>query len=169
MRYSRSSSISVVIALAVLAAGCESPVATNPLPKGATLVEMNEQVLVRDYHTGVQDRRRLVVRDESAWTSLWSEIIANRQPKTPAPQVDFATEMVLAVSMGGRPTGGYSIDIDSFYEANGRLYVVVLETSPGSSCATTQAFTAPFVAVKLPRFDGEVVFAERAEVHECTD
>lgn len=130
-------------------------------------MEFDQTDLVNDYHTGVNTRQRLVLRDETAWANFWSQVVANRMPQPPLPEVNFASEMVVAAAMGSRPTGGYSIVIDALYEADGRLYVVVRETSPGASCVTTQAVTAPLSAVRIPRFEGEVVFSEKTETHEC--
>jgi hypothetical protein len=166
MRYARSSSILLLAAFATFAASCDSSLLTAA-PPGANVIDMTQSELVREYYTGVPVRQRLVLKTEAEWNAMWSQIFANRQPKPAVPHVNFAAEMVVVVSMGGRPSGGYAIDIDAVYEADGRLYVSVVETSPGATCGVTLAITAPLYAVRVPRNDGAVVFSERTETHEC--
>ena len=75
--------------------------------------------------------------------------------------------MVVVASMGGRATGGYSIEIVRVAETTDRLYVEVREVSPGRSCIVTMAGTAPVTAVRVPRRDLPVEFVERAETRDC--
>jgi hypothetical protein len=166
MRYARSSSILLLAALATFGLGCDSSLVTAIAP-GTNVFDMTHSELVREYYTGVPDRQRLVLKTEGAWNATWSQIYAGLQPKPPVPDVSFAAEMVIVVSMGTRPSGGYSIEIDEVHESDGKLYVSVVETSPGASCGLTAALTAPVFAIRVPRRDGAVVFSERTETHEC--
>lgn len=166
MRYARSSSILFLAALATFASGCDRLLLTAS-PPGANVIDMTHSELVREYYTGVHDKQRLVLKNEAAWNQMWSQIVAGREPKPPLPEVNFVTEMVVVVAMGTRSSGGYAIDIDAVYESDGKLYVDVLETSPGASCFVTGALTAPLHAVRVRRHDGAILFSERAETHEC--
>jgi hypothetical protein len=59
------------------------------------------------------------------------------------------------------------IDVTDVVRADALLTITVTETAPGRSCMTTQAFTTPAVAVRIPRFDGQVRFAETTRTREC--
>jgi hypothetical protein len=75
--------------------------------------------------------------------------------------------MVIAMSMGSRPSGGFSIQVEGVHQDDGALHVVVHEQTPGRSCFVTAAVTSPVVAIRVPRTDREVIFQERASVYDC--
>src|SRR5688572_11745267 len=156
------------VALGALVAACDT--VTEPrVPPGAIALQM-EQVpddVAQHLYSGVDDRRRLFMKDATAWTALWEEVTANVQPPPPVPAIDFDTEAVVVASMGTRPSGGYSITIEGVFEADGQLYVEVREVSPGSNCVTTAALTAPVHAVRVPARAGTVVFVEHTETRNC--
>lgn len=123
--------------------------------------------LHQDFYSGLEDRRRAVLRTEAEWRELWNEI-AGRQVPPPEPlEVDFELRMVIVAAMGSRPTGGHAIAIESVRAEGDRIVVGVVETSPGAGCMTTQAFTAPVVAVTVEKRPGDAVFVERAVSEPC--
>ena len=107
-------------------------------------------------------------RSDSAWGDFWETVHEIRSPRPELPEVDFGERMVIAVAMGQRRTGGYAIDIEVIYRDDGALHVVVLETSPGPSCVTTQALTQPVLAVGVPAAEGRVTFPEDSAVTDCS-
>lgn len=159
-----SAAATMLFLLAGACAGDDAPV----VPPEATQVPTQQvDTLIRESSSGEPDRRRIVLRTEQAWSDFWSRVYAPRTPPEP-PSPDFDRRSVVAVAMGTRPTGGYTIDIESLSRRGGDVYVVVRETSPGESCITTQAITAPVLAVALPAIEGEAVFVERDSVLECS-
>jgi hypothetical protein len=135
--------------------------------RGATAVEFRELNESKQYFSGVAERKRSVIRDQSAWDALWRQASADHLPARPTPSVDFSREMVIVAAMGTKSSGGYSIHIDSVSERNHRLHVAVREVSPGKDCMTTMALTAPAIAVVVPRRDGDVVFVESSTTQDC--
>ncbi len=57
-------------------------------------------------NTGIAESRRLVIRDNQTWTAFWRELNVGDQP-----QVDFNRNVVVAVAMGQRSSGGYDIAV----------------------------------------------------------
>ncbi len=123
--------------------------------------------LFTEVYSGIKDARRLVIRDAAGWAALWDAVVGARTPRPQPPAVDFNREMVIVAAMGQRGTGGYAISIDEVRREDDGLAVVVRETSPGSGCFLTQAFTAPVTAVRLPASDAPVRFIERKETQDC--
>lgn len=158
--------LAAVIAASAAACGAQS---VTDIPPGATALRVQSfsSEVVQLFHTGLEERQRTVIRDAAAWAALWNEITAPYQPRPALPAVDFATEMVIVASMGTRPTGGYAITIDGVYDADGKLYVAVRETSPGAGCMLTQALTSPMTAVRVPRRAAGIIVVERVEVKNC--
>jgi hypothetical protein len=83
-------------------------------------------------------------------------------PDRARPQVDFATEMVVAVFAGSRPTAGFSIDLVGYREAAGTLVVIYREAPPPPGGITAQVLTSPYAIATIPARPGEVAF-EKAE------
>jgi len=81
---------------------------------------------------------------------------------SPGAQLDFQNEMVIAVQMGTRNTGGYGIEVKGITRtqlASGgyALDVAVESRSPGPGDMVTMAITSPFHVVKLRRFANDQV------------
>jgi hypothetical protein len=113
--------------------------------------------------TGIAEARRLVIRDANAWAEFWSELGVGDRPA-----VDFSRDLVVAVSAGQRPTGGYEIAISRVSQSDGQLTIEVLETAPGPNCTTTSALTQPVDVVVVPGVAAKGwSFVERNEVRGC--
>ena len=104
--------------------------------------------------SSISKARQLVIRDEQEFADIWQDIDAARS----LPEIDFEEEMVIAVFMGEKPTGGYSIEIDSIYEYPDRIVVNVVETEPDPDDMTTQALTYPYHIVTTANTEREVKF-----------
>jgi hypothetical protein len=110
---------------------------------------------------------RLVITTPGEWQQFWSERFAGQLPMPPLPAVDFATEMVVAVTAGQKPSGGYSIRIESVTERGAELEAVVLEKAPGAACVVTGALTFPFDVIRVPRANQTVRFVDRQATNDC--
>ncbi|MGK4568036.1 protease complex subunit PrcB family protein [Flavobacterium sp. 3HN19-14] len=62
---------------------------------------------------------------------------------------DINTANFLILSMGEKPTGGYSIGIDTVTETDKNIIVTVKETTPKPGAVATDAFTAPYCVVRI--------------------
>ena len=157
-------------------AGCsdsDSP-AGPPGTGNASEVPPNAQVVVFDVVqevtteiSGITERRRDVIVDETEWAALWDEIQTFVMPKPPAPAIDFGSRMVILATMGERTSGGHSISVIEVAEEQGTLYVVVEEATPGIECMTTDVMTTPAVAVSVSRTSGTVLFVEHEIAYPC--
>ncbi|MFQ5890181.1 MAG: protease complex subunit PrcB family protein [Gemmatimonadota bacterium] len=136
-------------------------------PARTATVKLPVTSVARVQYSAVEERERRVIRDGGTWTRYWSLLTRDLEPPGPPPTVDFDREMVILAGMGRRATGGYTIAIDSAYVSDEGLVVWVTETSPGAGCVTTQAFTAPAAAARVPRLDGRVRFTETARTRDC--
>ena len=161
----------ILLAPVVCAAmACSSPSApvADEVPADAVAIvrdDFSDAIEWMRHYSGFRDRARLIIRDRETWTRVWLRVTTSASSR-PLPQVDFAEHMIVFAAMGGKPTGGYSIEIVQLYRRGADMYAVVRETSPGRGCAVTQALTAPVTAALVPRTSGRVFFVERtAQIH----
>jgi hypothetical protein len=115
-------------------------------------------------NTGIAESRRLVIRDNDAWVSFWSQLGVGGRP-----EVDFKRNIVVAVAMGQRSSGGYDIAVQEVSEVAGELTVDVVETSPEPTCATTMALSQPVDVVVVVGGAGarSLNFREKKETRKC--
>ena len=164
--------LSTAAMLALLSSACSTPseiaterTNTGAPPAGSTLpvTRLRAEPYSFSYSGGITDSVRLTVRDAGEWQQVWSAVGHG----TPLPQVDFGQEMVIVAALGQRYSGGFSIYVDSAYQRDGHVEVVVRKVSPGAKCATTAALTEPVDIARLPASTQPVRFRERSLVHDC--
>jgi len=118
-------------------------------------------------YSGFGARRRLVVRDQATWDSVWTRFSGSVQPVPEPPAVDFATQMVVVASMGQRSSGGFVIAIEAVSENDQGILVRVRESSPGRNCLVTAALTSPATLRIVPASTKPVSFREIVETRNC--
>ena len=153
-----------VAALAAFTVGCTRPRGVDS-PRTDGPVELRP--LAAELYSGIPDSGRVVIRDATAWSSMWQRAYAHRGSVPPTPAVDFQREVVIFAALGERGTGGYTIQIDSARAAGDAVDVFVSRTSPGPKCGATMAVTAPFAAAAMTATRKTIRFVERAVVTAC--
>lgn len=158
----------VGVGIVLLLSACGDPELTGIPLESSRVPDEQVETLSREYYSGVTERRREVIRSNSEWAAAWEAIYSNVSPKPHLPLVDFDESVVVLSSLGGRTSGGFSIDVTAVYRTSAGLHVVVQGTSPGPSCVRTEAETHPVVAVRVPRAGRAIHFVERSSVQACS-
>lgn len=167
------SMLPLLLSLAV-AAGCDD--STDPqdsadppdaVPEAAVLVEAQPIDEATTTQSLIEDRRRLLIDDETEWADFWAEFNGAVTPMPPLPEVDFSTHLIVAATMGQQSSSGFSIEVADVYEADGTLYPIIVEVSPGPSCGVRTVITAPAVAVRADRAGTEISFVEESVASSC--
>jgi len=139
------------IAGLVLAASVGLTSCATAGPSGGSDAEQRIETVVSDVHSGLDKARREVIRDAASWARLWGEIHGGRTPAPELPPVDFEREMLIAVATGTRPTGGFSIKVQSVTTRGDRLEVAVVERCPESDAMVTMSLTQPVEVVRVAK------------------
>ncbi|MFC1801459.1 protease complex subunit PrcB family protein [Nanoarchaeota archaeon] len=105
-----------------------------------------------------QEKQDYVIINEDDLMEMWEKVYTNVDPVPELPDVNFDEEMVIAVFLGTKPTGGYTIEITEVVETEDSLEVYVKETSPSPRNIVALAVTYPEHIVKVEKTDKEVVF-----------
>jgi hypothetical protein len=137
--------------------GGASPVAAEPIAEVESILGSS----------GIEEATRMLITDQGAWTAAWEQLFRHTRPVPPVPPVDFARSAIVVAAMGTKPSGGHSITFEGAYRDDRRLYLVILERTPGPTCVTTAALTAPVVVVRVDRTDLPVAYVENKETVSC--
>jgi len=106
--------------------------------------------LAKGQHSDRTKQGAVVARDADSFTRLWNGLQAGGQPGR-APAVDFKQEMVIAVFLGQKPTGGYAVEVTGVRQKGKRLVVEARVRQPDPGGFVTQALTQPYELVAVKR------------------
>ena len=150
------------IGLFVLAlSACSSP--TEPQPTEPLPVTRVTQGTFSNFEAP----QRLTIRSQDALVAAWAQIFGGPLAlPPPLPAVDFASEMIVVVAAGARPTSGFLIAVDSASGTSSTASVTVRTLSPAVGCVTLPAVSHPYDMVRLPR-RAAVKFVEESGVQNC--
>jgi hypothetical protein len=133
----------------------------------SVFVPTEDVTLVKQFYSGIDARERLVVQSPSEWSALWTRMHSRQSPEPPIVQPDFNTEVALVATMGEKPSGGYTITIDSVTRHERGSIVYVTEKSPSETCFTPGVLTQAVHAIRAPKTDGTIWWRERTAVENC--
>mgnify|MGYP001828945318 CR=1 FL=1 len=89
---------------------------------------------------------QITARDQRGWEILWQ--LVGEPPPGDLP----ADSMALAVFLGSRPSGGYTVAFDRVVRQDGVVIAGYRETTPPPDALVSQALTAPY-AIRLVQAD----------------
>jgi hypothetical protein len=118
------------------------------------------RTLAKGSFSGIDEPKQEVIKDRQAWEKFWSQHSVSAKPQEKPPEVDFAKEMAIVVTMGKQRKGGYAVEIISAKEIEKRLRVTIKTVLPKPGGMSIQALTAPFHYVAAPRSDLKPEFIE---------
>jgi len=102
-------------------------------------------------------------RTHDELNSLWQRHHGNADPVPSALNTNnFDSNMVLFVSLGDKPNGGYGIEVESVTEDESEIVLTCLTSNPSPFDMLTMAITQPYEIVTVPKSDKPVrsVFKE---------
>lgn len=153
--------------VATPATRCRAPTEPAAPPRPVPLVRFTGAPGPYEWYSGIDDSLHLAIRDAGRWRHYWTAIHRRVSPQPPLPRVDFRREVVILAALGRRPSGGYSVRIDSAVESGGVLRVHVARLVPGRGCILSAAVTTPVDVVRLATRADSVVFVEQRTVDDC--
>lgn len=112
--------------------------------------------------SGYREPGAHVVRTDVEWQQAWDRHTALVSPKPARPLINFGADLVIAVFLGERPTGGFTVTVTAITKRPDALHVLVEETVPSPDTMVTQALTVPYHFVRLKRTDLPIKFEFRA-------
>ncbi|MFP4206183.1 MAG: protease complex subunit PrcB family protein [Spirochaetaceae bacterium] len=126
--------------------------------------------------TNAAQKEPLVARadTQAELRELWDRVARTRVPEPDPPEVDFEQQTLIAVFLGERSTGGYSVEIDtvcrtpeagsesSAAASEAVLHLCYTEYQPAEDAMVTMALTSPYVVVAVEGRPERVVVHRRS-------
>lgn len=140
----------------ILILGCNTQQKTTEGEKN-TDANINITLLNEGSHGGFDEAKSLVIKTEEELQKIYTKINMIRRPGLPVPKIDWENEMVIAIFMGEKTTGGYSAKVENIIQnSDNSLEVIVNEKAPQGMA--TMVICQPFYICKVKRNDNEVTF-----------
>jgi hypothetical protein len=121
----------------------------------------------------VAEPQLLLFQNHQDWSNFWN---SNASPetnvkKTTVPSVNFSRQQAIAVTLGSRPTGGFSIQIDQIEHLKtlqSQEWVIhYTERVPGADCFVTQQTTAPTIFLLTAPSDAPIRMQGKTLTDSC--
>jgi hypothetical protein len=125
-------------------------------------VDISFQTVAKGSRSGVREPLQMVIRSQAEWDTLWKRHVSIETNLPPAPAIDFNKEIVIAVFLGEKPTGGYDVEIIRAEQRDGALVIHYREKSPPSAGIVIQSLTQPFHIIQVIRDDNFTATFRRA-------
>jgi len=100
---------------------------------------------------GSEEPEYYIIKDQSSLLSVWNKFYGNQLSVPALPTVDFDKETIVAILMGQKSTGGYALELNNISLDNAELYLDLKQIVPDEGAITTQAFTNPWMLIKILR------------------
>jgi len=109
------------------------------------------------------------IQSEPEWRKLWAEL-EPRLPRDmrqsaphPFPRIDFTRHTLLVAALGTKPTGGFSLSVESVAENPASITVNLVALNPGKGCGDkiyglTLITTHPIVLLLIAKTSKPVQF-----------
>ena len=112
--------------------------------------------VARGTRSGQQIARQVIVRTPEEWVAVWKD----HAPADKTPAVDFATDMVVGIFLGTKPSAGHEVEIVGVRTEDKDLIVEYVQKQPGRGTVTAQVLTEPYHLVAVPKHQGTVRFTQ---------
>ena len=139
----------VLLTLSLVVGACANTPPAAPEPVSLHLIRQGQQML-----GGSRTLGGMWITDQGQLAELMSQVEQRAQlpsEPTPLPEVDFAEDGILAVWMGEKPTGGFSLGLsgDQAEIEEQTALVPVQWLEPEEGAVTPQVITNPYLIVRL--------------------
>jgi hypothetical protein len=146
LRRFNASRIGILVTLGLVLGGCQ---VAGPARAAAPA----EIVQWSGTQSSVTTAAQRVLRDAAAWNAFWPQV------RHAAPRAfDPARETAVAIFLGERRTGGFTVRVESATPQDGQLVVTYRESVPPAGTMVTQALTYPWTLAVFPRSTLPVAF-----------
>ncbi len=151
--------IRLVAVCIFLFSSCGSGINKNTKSLGQNIIAFEK--LAQDFYGGMTDSKFIVIKDVKSLHMVYNVINEGKTPELKTPIINFEQETVIALFLGEKNSGGYSIDVEQIKTIHDKVNVVYKITSPKAGEMVTSVMTQPYCIVKIPKTLKEIVFLQQ--------
>ena len=126
------------------------------IERSITGLELN--TIEKGLFSGVTEKKNLVIRTQDEQARLWNKHTSMRILPPEAPVIDFTKDMLLAVFMGQKPSGGFVVEIRRVEKYENELVVFFSEVEPSANAMVTAVLTQPHHIIRIEESNLSVEF-----------
>lgn len=121
-------------------------------------------VLASGANAAQQEPLAATATSQEELADLWSRVARTRVPQPDPPRVRFDSQTAVAIFMGQRPSGGYSIEVDAAcrVDTSGKVHVCYTAYEPPEDAIVTMALTSPYAFVIIDEPAADIVVHRRS-------
>ena len=135
------------------------------IEKSITSLEFD--TIEKGFFSGITEKKNLVIRTQDQRAKLWNKHTSIRIPPPEAPAIDFTENMILAVFMGQKPSGGFAVEITRVEKCKNGLVIFFSEVEPPLDAVVTAVLTQPYHIIKIEKSNLLVKFKKSEEEKGC--
>jgi hypothetical protein len=140
---------------------------SSPEPSSEAVESQPFKLLVDGSSPGQYPRRQEVIRTQAQWEQYW-RLVHTGAATPPLLPVDFATQHVVALSLGRQVTGGYDIKVAGITTSRSGTVIDVTEIATAPGCPVHSApQTNPYFIVQTAHLPEPVSFRITAGQRTC--
>ncbi|MFH1777864.1 MAG: protease complex subunit PrcB family protein [Candidatus Omnitrophota bacterium] len=114
----------------------------------------------KGHYSGYNQQEMFVITTKEEWSAVWKKVHSLQLSIPVLPEIDFDKEMVIAVFMGEKSSGGYIIEVTKIIKTDKEVVVEIMEKTPAPGTMKTMALTQPYHLVVIEKSNLPVVFQQ---------
>jgi len=145
----------ILVPFAILLFSCNGTKSTSDATRPVTETRQSQKlytVLSESDYQGKDAKSFEIIKDNESLKQLYQSVNDEQIPR-----IDFTKERIVALFLGQKSSGGYSIKVKDVFEKGGKIYVSIQETAPKAGENATMAMTSPYTIIKI-NSTKEIVF-----------
>ena len=117
----------------------------------------------KGFFSGITEKKNSIIRRQDQWAELWNKHTSTRTPHPQAPVIDFTENIILAVFMGQKPSGGFAVEITRVEKCENELVVFFSEVEAPPNAEVTAVLTQPYHIIKIEKIGLKTRFKKSEE------
>ena len=116
------------------------------------------------FENAIYEQQTRIITSTDQWIDLWAEMFPDG---IAAPEINLNEKKVIAVFQGQKPTGGYSVIIESITEYQDYIEIGIKDIYPGLNCIVKQEITSPYTTIAIKNSKKEIRFFREEQKQNC--
>lgn len=119
------------------------------------------QTIEQDFYGGLTNSKFIVIEDINSLEEVYDLLNKYKSPSLEVPKINFDKETVIALFLGEKNSGGYSISVRQIKNENNKVVVEYEIQSPNKGDMVTSVMTQPYCVIKTQKTLKTIVFNKK--------